>query len=713
METTQPQPSPQLPLSKASPIIQHAIAPGLPPDSPDATQTIFLNHPSAKISSSPASSPRIVDPPPKRHGSVHPAMSGTMEGGNGLGANFFDDESSESEWEDSDGDVTQTFSEAEDLGLKGLMQETYGDGHGPRGRSRDRGFLTTLPASMQLPAHDSGLGTENEQFSSPIENKGTKRAREMSLKRLGKDNVRLVHTQSNSGTPRGSVGSNTSEMNAALADLPKPLPNSRRSEACPNLPNSNSFKGHHRRNTSESAIADSIIDAHVRTMRALEALSPSASLSQAQGRSYPHSTTTSSFPKLSSFTAVRHIKITPLSTVDHERPAHLPSHFIKTPYPFTAKKEFPKPKSRPRQRGVGGTDSKGAGEFERLDSGYSEQELRKEYDDRKGKHMLGLVCSEGEYDLRSRMERNEDAQGVIRSVVGSGRDSKERVVWLSLQKRAWRKRNGEDARNNLARIDVPSDLTTASPIRYGKKTRSMGEIDFDDMYFAERLRASHHELAGSWITRTFSARKLRRIQLGQTSTWSGCTSQEPTRGTAGLLARGEGIDIFSDSRSPFTEDGLMKLYAKPTTGKARYTWVHWARRVAASNDSQRPLPLQQYLPTRSSRRRARSLDSPPNEDEKLTLCAYLHDESTTTPDTVTTIQFVHTLSTLRVLFALMLMLALSVVAALLWIFLGAAGTGWRLDLSRQRSDRVGSGIAIGVLALLLEGLAFVAWVLLS
>ncbi|KAJ4375167.1 hypothetical protein N0V83_002251 [Neocucurbitaria cava] len=713
METTQQQLSPQLPLSKASPIIQHALAPGPPPDSPDATQTIFLNHPSARISSSPASSPRIVDPPPKRHGSVHPAMSGTMEGGGGPGANFFDDGSSESEWEDSDGDVTQTFSESEGLGLKALMQGAYDGAHGSRGRSRDRGPGTALPASMQLPAHDSGLGTENEHFSSPVENKGTKRAREMSLKRLGKDNVRLVHTRSTSGTPRGSVGSNISEINSPLAELPKPLPNSRRSEAFESLPKSNSFKGRHRRNTSESVIADSIIDAHVRTMRALEALSPSASLSQAQGRSYPHSTTTSSFPKLSSFTADRHIKITPLSTVDRERPAHLPSHFIRTPYPFTAKKEFPKPKSRPRQRGIDGEDGRGSGDFERLDSGYSEQELRKEYDGRKGKHMLGLICSEGEYDLRSRIKRNEDAQGVIRSLAGSGREGKERVVWLSLQKRTWRRRNGEDARNNLVRIDVPSDLTAASPIRYGKKTKSNGGIEFDDKFFAEQLRAGHHELAGNRFARTFSARKLRRIQLGPTNTWSGCPSQDSTKGTAGLLASGEGIDVFSDSKSPFTEDGLMSLYKKPITGKARYTWVHWARRVAAPNDSQRPLAFQHYATTRPSRRRARSLDSPRKEDEKVTLCAYLHDESATVADTITTIQFVHTLSTLRILFALMLMLALSVGAALLWIFLGAAGTGWRLDLSRQRSDRVGSGMAIGILTLLLEGLGFVAWVLLS
>ncbi|KAF1848423.1 uncharacterized protein K460DRAFT_266582, partial [Cucurbitaria berberidis CBS 394.84] len=696
--------------SKASPLKPRPVSPALPPDSPDATQTIFLNHPSARLSSSPASSPRIVDPPPKRHGSVHPAMSGAGGMGRDPGANFFDDGSSESEWEDSDGEVTQTFSEAEGLGLRSLVKGIYEERHGSRGRGRARSLVTTLPSFTSLPVHDSGLGTENDQLSSSVDNKGTKRARKMSLKRLGRDNVRLVHTRSNSGTPRGSLGSNISDVNSPLAELPKPLPNMRFSDVTPGLLSSDGFKGHHRKNTSDSAIADSIIGAHVMTMRALEALSPSASLSRAQGRSYAHSGTTSEFPRLSSFTADRRIKISPLSIVDRERPAHLPSHFIKTPYPFTAKKEFPKPKTRPRQSGQN-EDGRGAGGFERLDSDYSEPDFKTEYDDRKGKHLQGLISSGGEYDLRSRLERNEYAQGVIRNQTGSGKENAERVVWLSLQKRAWRRRGGEDASNDLVRIDVPSDLTTVSPIRHGRTTRNTGEIEFDDRFFAEQLRAGYHELAGGWFARAFSARKLCRIQLGLASTWSGSTSQDSVRGTAGLLEKGEGIDSCSDTRSPFTEDGLLKLYKKPLAGKARYTWVHWARRVAASNDSRRPPPSRQS--TRPSRRRARSLDSPQMEDEKISCGAYLHEELHAAPDTVATIQFVHSLSTLRVLSALTLMLTLSVLAALLWICMGAAGTGWRLTLSRERSDRVGSGMAIGILVLLFEALGFVAWVLLS
>lgn len=635
-----------------------------------------------------------------------------MERGIQPGADFFDDGSSGSDWEDSEGDMTQIFSEAEGLGVRGVD-------HGPgererrsRGRSRERSALTAIPTFDQLvTTHDSGLGIEEDPSMSMNNGRASKKAREISLKRLGKDNVRVIHTASSAGTPRGSLRSNNSEDVLPLAELPKPLPNQRAGDASAGLPRSNSFKSHHKRNTAESIIADSIIDAHVMTMRALESLSPSGSLSKAQGCSYLHSPTTSEIPKTSSFTADRHINIASLPVADQERPAHLPSHFIKTPYPFTAKKEFPKPKSRPRQRGVDGGEDEETGEYTRLDSGYGEK--RKEQDDKKGKNILGLVTSGKEYDLRSRLERNEEAQGVIRSRAGSGQEVDESVVWLSLRRIGWRQGNGEKACQKLVRIDVPSSLTTSSPDREGNK--GSGDIEFDDKLFADRLRVGNRELSGNWFVRTFSARKLKSIQLGQVSTWSGGrVLQDPEFGrtTFGLLAAGEGIDGGIDSKSPFTEVALMKMYKKPGTGKARYTWVHWARKIAASNHAQ-PSPSRRRRPsTQSPRRRASSLGSPRKHERISTFSPYSEISSRANPllDTVTTIQFVHSLSTFRVLSALALILIVSVVAALLWIFLGVAGTGVRMQLSRERSDRVGSGIAIGILVLLFESVVFGSWI---
>jgi hypothetical protein len=230
----------------------------------------------------------------------------------------------------------------------------------------------------------------------------------------------------------------------------------------------------------------------------------------------------------------------------------------------------------------------------------------------------------------------------------------------------------------LVRINIPGNLAMSNE----KNTTLYQNTDFDDTYLAHCLRDAHHELAGCWLRRVFSARKLRYIQLGQTSIWSGTCTQETSRTLSGLLAAGKGTLSPCDTRSPFTEQSLMTLYKKPKTGKARYTWVHWARRVAASNN-------------RHASDKARcSFVSPPSEGN-------------------TTVRFVHGLSTFRILAGIVLMLLLSVAATVLWVFFGTSGGTWSSDVSEQRSGRVGSAMAIGVLALLLEGLGFGAWVAFS
>jgi hypothetical protein len=227
METTQSPSASRPASSKVSPLKQHPIMPALPPSPPspsDATRTVFLDHPSARLSSSPASSARIVDPLPTRRGSVYPAMSETMEGGLIPGADFFDDCSSDSGWEDSEGDITQTLTAGEDFGMRSLVHGMGGkDTNAGRGRSWQRSTITALP-SFPLPVHDSGLGIDYDEASSPLDGKGASRARQMSLRRLNKDNVRLVHTRSSGGRPRDSLRSNDSDAASAIADLSKPYP---------------------------------------------------------------------------------------------------------------------------------------------------------------------------------------------------------------------------------------------------------------------------------------------------------------------------------------------------------------------------------------------------------------------------------------------------------------------------------------------------------
>lgn len=616
------------------------------------------------------------------------------------GADFFDDGSSGSDWEDSEGEITQTFSEGEGLGLWNFMHEASNPNRASlRGRSKDRNILTALPPFRQLPSQRTTIRRSHEggALSTPVSIKRT--AREVSLSSYNKDSVRVVHNRSSSGTPRGSIRSNASSTGAALDALPRLF--STTSDASAELPRNSGPSGRLRRNTSDSVLAGSIIDAHVLTMRALESLNdgPSGILTNSNSRIFDPSETVSEFPKLSSFSNDRHIKLSPLSTKrvrrDRDRPAYLPSYFIRTPYPFTAKKEFPKPKSRPRQRVVTGSmHTRDMESLDRLDSGYDDNDSsNKEYDGRKGKHVLGLVPSQGHYDLRSRLERNEEAQGVIRSRTDSQREGQDSTIWLSLQQRARRK---AEKAPKLVKIVVPSSLTISSPDLKRKEKGNTTSLDFDDKFFAEQLHSGYLSLAGNWFKRALSARILKDIRLGQISTWSGTTSQPFRSGMSGLLAAGAGIDTDEDSHSPFTEQSLMSLYRNPKAGKARYTWVHWAQRVAVTNTAR---------PRSWSRRRTRSLDNnpflfPPPAGARV---------ENELPASINAVQFVHGVSKLRVLTATLLMLVLSVGAALLWIFAGPAGTGIRMGQDRERSDRVGSGMAIGILALLLESAGFGAW----
>ncbi|KAJ8114638.1 hypothetical protein OPT61_g3531 [Boeremia exigua] len=662
---------------RTSLLAPHPVLPLLPLSSgpPSATQTLVVNYPTARLSSSPASSPNIVEPSIERKGSVHPMLENSMERGMSPGADFFDDQSSGSEWEDADDeDRTQAFSEdgGVGLGLGSLVHSPIRQHRRSRGRSRERNELTALPPfdadSMRQSFHHEVDASGNDGFN---------RARHVSLTRLEKSNVKVVHNHgSNTSSPRGSLRSDESVEGVPQSQQgANPYPVDAQSGAAASHVG---VQGRHRRNTSDSVIADSIINAHLTTMQALNALSPSGSIPEISGRSF-YSGTSIDFPKARSLSDSRHIKLSPISVKDRN---NLPSHFVKTPYPFTAKKEFPKPATRPRHHNPDGRLDSGYGE----DSGYCGEGPIIEYSEMKGKHVIRLTPSGGEYDLRTRLNRHAEGSEVFQTQDDHiDTQCRESVLRVSLEKRQ------KDIRRERVNIVIPSDLSTTSPDR-------RQNVDFDDKYLAERLRSAHRKLAGSWIRRVFSARKLRYIRLCQSSTWSDPYSN-PTqhRGSASrLLASGAGVDAED---ATFTEDKLLQLYKHPKTGKARYTWVHWARRVAMSHVSS---PSKSELSQSSH---------PTSCQESLEgkEGSVIHHSVPAPIDTITTVQFVHTFSTFRIIVALTLMLLTSALAALMWIFLGE-GSGLMKDSELQRTNRVGSGMAVGVLVLLLEVLGFGAWV---
>lgn len=644
---------------------------------PSATQTLIVNYPAARLSSSPASSPNIVEPSIERKGSVRPTLGNSMERGVSPGVDFFDDQSSGSEWEDADNeDRTQTFSEdgGVGLGLGSLVHSPVKQYRDSRGRSRERSGLTALPPFED----EQGLKCHTrDDLGHAADNEGPKKARHMSLTRMEKANVKVVHNYgSNASTPRGSITSNASRDTATqFPEMAKLYPIDARSGGAVSQDH---VQGRHRRNTSDSVIADSIINAHLTTMQALKALSPSGSIPEISGHSF-YSATTSELPKARSFSDSRHIKLSPISVKDRN---NLPSHFVKTPYPFTAKKEFPKPATRPRNHNPDGRLDSGYGGG----SGYGGEGSMNEYSDGKGKHVLGLKPSSGQYDLRSRLECNAEAQGVFWTQdEHDDLQRHESVLHLSLQKYQ------KMPNRQRARIVIPSDFSTTSPDR-------CQNIDFDDKYLAERLRSAHNELTGSWAKRCLSARRLRYIRLSQTSAWSDShpMSTQHETGASRLLASGSGTDTED---ATFTEDKLMQLYKHPKSGKARYTWVHWARRVAMFHTSSQSRPH-----TSSSSHPTTYQESADGKEGSV-----IRHSLPSPADAITTAQFVHTLSTLRILIALASILATSALGALLWVFLGV-GSGWMGDFGMQSANRVGSGMAIGVLVLLLELLGFGAWV---
>ncbi|KAH8727913.1 hypothetical protein GQ44DRAFT_703186 [Phaeosphaeriaceae sp. PMI808] len=636
-------------------------------------------------------------------------MCDTMERGFHLGADFFDDGSSGSEWEDSEGDLTRTFSGAASIAPKSLVHGINDiDDGAPRGRSRERGSMIALPPFRQPPTQHSRFGLLDEN--------GTTRAREISVRRLSRDSVRLVHNRSNDSTSRGSLGSNTPSTRRPSME---PSSLSTMNATPVRSPVDPKMSERVKRSTSENILAGSIIDAHFHTMRALESLngSPSGMLTNSNSLTFVPAAVVADISKSSSFTNGRHIVISPLSIKENEhdgnRPADLPSHFIRTPYPFAALKEFPRPKNRPRQHvDADRSCSIDIYRSRRLDSAHGGDNREKECDSRKGKHVLGLATSIGEYDLRSRLERNKEAQGIIESHTEAVPEGCDGIVWLSIHGRAQNRAQYNYKAQKHVKIAVPSSLTIKSLGRKPNDTESVVAVDFDDSFFAERLRDGYRRLTGSWLQRIFSARKLRDIQLGQISIWSGPQVAISGQGVLRLLATGAGMGADPDLKSPFTEEGLMRLYRNPKSGKARYTWVHWARHVAASNIRHQTLQSENCLSLHSSRRRARSLDVGGDEPGPAAR-SYESSSMFSLSDSITTIQFVRSLSKLRVMAALTLMLALSILAALSWVFLGPTSIGVPMIESSQRNNRVGSGMTLGILVLLFESVGFGTWVWLS
>ncbi|KAF2807672.1 uncharacterized protein BDZ99DRAFT_572579 [Mytilinidion resinicola] len=646
----------------------------------------------SRLSSSPASSPRVVEGSIGRKQSIHPEMERSIQTSMSPGANFFDDSSDDE--------------------LPMSLHQLSQDAQASANSSGDDGAEETdfEPASFY---HHDGIPSTPSLTSlniSPIQDH-----------RPGPS--RLVTTT----TPRNS---------GSYSD---PTSRSPTSPSAPALPYSLDLSLPF---TSEQ---DPILSAHAITMRALEtrhsneagsggkkpvacrrmslqhqqqsqhpparnipqrparsrSRSPShnhniniASLTSAFSPHAPFPPTLPTNSRTRSQSAPAHeaakksrntkLKIQPpLPPRPHERPKDLPAHFIRTPYPFSPHKTFPKP------RGV----QRSANHPTPL----SADRVRV----RGHKHSFRDASSNSKKPSRRRFGSNARPDATATSAQAGGKKG-ESVLYLSLTRRAGR------TASRTAEIAIPASLTLQVVQRGRDKGlwvggRRVGEevknpraaerefetLDFDDEVLARQLREGYRKMAEPWWRRLGSARGLGRIGVGRWDGWSGSDGwgDEEERD----LGRGGRLLAARDTSDTFSEAKLWGLFQNPRTGKARYAWVHWARRVAAANQ-----PSSSSQPAQPPPKMAENGEKelPPSPAPEIDT------------DLVTGIVFTHRWRWRHILFAVALVLALSVLATLLWIFFG---TDWVMAGYKGAGDRVGTGCLMGVLVLLLGLVAVGGW----
>ncbi|EOA84950.1 hypothetical protein ACJQWK_06992 [Exserohilum turcicum] len=615
-----------------------------------------------------------------------------------VGNDFLDDDSSDGECESNVGSFIQTFSTGDGILPENLAQDVHDQVKESRRKTTSigRSTIASLPKLLKSSVYNRGSDIKDradEGTPGPIVTRGApNRARQMSLHRLDRDDVRLVHTSSSVTTPKQSTRTSHFEATPPSEERERAgqfsSPNSGEYQHTP-LPMSPKLQGEHRRNTSESTLADSVINAHLMTLRALESRAvPKTEMSPPYGYTYLRSATTSYFPRWSSSSSQR-MAMSPLLSANGDGFAYLPSLFIRTPYSSDTEEDYFTAKSQSqRDYSQSGMCGQAREEYTRLGSVGGVEELGTPYDGHKGNHMLGLNPSEQDGISRSQFHCSENTPGVVKRDAVPRKEGTQSVVWLRLQRYGWGKSSDDVMQKKMIRVIVPGTCSLDGSSGLEKTpTPKESPAPFDDKCFAKHLQAGHRKLVGSWVRRTFGARRLRAIRLRQCSIWSGNPTWTSIPSIDGLLARGDGIDDMEETKSSLTEVGLMKLFRDPNAGEARYAWVHWARQVAASNSSHRP-PYQHTYPR-------------------------VADSSRPLPSMVTAIEFLYAPCTFRILVALALGFLACVMAALLWIFTGPGVSGTERDGERMMGERVGGGMGIGVMVLLMEGVVFWTWIVFS
>jgi len=267
----------------------------------------------------------------------------------------------------------------------------------------------------------------------------------------------------------------------------------------------------------------------------------------------------------------------------------------------------------------------------------------------------------------------------------------DRVLTLSIRPR---NQNGLPRIRTMV-LPATSEFSTIKTASVAEKEKHFQALDFDDVAFFTGLRAHYHSLMGP--CRFLSARSLSRVTV------SGDATRAADAKYGWLHApRSPRTVAWQGLTDSFSEEKMLRYFRNPKqVGKARYAWVSWAHRLAEAPASTAVTPgLPSALTATSMGLTPSRMSGSP---DGLARKAEQHEG----------LEFVLSWSVKRIVSVLVVVILLSIVAALLWIFLGTMSSAQQIVHSpqsipsinagggfRDAGDRVGTGTLIGICVLL-------------
>ncbi|KAF2211296.1 hypothetical protein CERZMDRAFT_98607 [Cercospora zeae-maydis SCOH1-5] len=281
------------------------------------------------------------------------------------------------------------------------------------------------------------------------------------------------------------------------------------------------------------------------------------------------------------------------------------------------------------------------------------------------------------------------------------RQSSDSLLTLSIR------RSNPNSRSRVTTLTIPAsnDYSAIRTNEKGTTEQHTSSHNFDDQDLFHQIHRAYSSLASPFL-RTFSARCLTRIVV------CGPATRAPDVGHGWLLSpRSPRILAYQGLTDTFSEEKIMEMYRRPTKGKQRFAFVHWARRLAGSgqhHQSQQSSTNERHDEGDLDAEQQRQHSShSPNDNDAVEDLIFRAEQ----PEGL---EFIVSWSVSRILSALLAVLFLSFAACLLWIFLGnqtAPSEPFSLGSGgfRGAGDRVESGVLIGVLVLLVGLTGFGGW----